>query len=1467
MTKEELKEFGRKYFRPLLSIATFIFMIMLLPTFAGTEPEPDVVDDPVVIPVVEDVNQAPNAVDDAVTTPQDVSVIITVLANDSDPDGDDISITSVTQGTLGSVAIIGDTISYVPTEGALGTDTFTYTITDGEEFATANVTVAIIATPLPPDPEPDPDPVNTAPIANPDIGFMDAGTTKQFGLIGNDFDPDGDPIALDTVTLPVGATLVGTLVEYTAPAGVGAIITVPYTITDGTLIASSVLTITVVADPVPPPPDPILVEVTVIDSEDLPIVGVTPIIDFGSVATMPATDESGVSTYLVPGTSTTTSVTVVLPNGSTETQVQDVSVDPTFLFQTVEGKGTLSDSSGDPLEGGVLEIFTTDWYILGITTTYTIDDEVEEAAVFFEVFAGTYDFRMNYGGSNEVKANTDPLAPLVEFETELTRIYLYDSHRNPLAGGVAYIEYATDLWFELGETTEPNGTDGSIEKELLKGTFNFRMNFRDGSKEQLETIEDIPVNIIEFMTEEVRISLQTAERPQVNIEVIDENVFLADGEVYFGTYKDENYIGTTGGARVENDWEPTSYIDGMSLENGFRDDRYVYYELFPGFYDFTIYYHNEIEKQLNVEVVEMPDDLELAYLDLDPLDNDIIFDAEYVVINLQKYDTFEGIAGGLPVIVFNVPSKDGLETISPTPMDMNILTNEGGYFIYTLLQEREYTVGMKYRGGAERDLMLVGQNETNMHTFFAAKVLIHLQTLEGVPVEGGDVYLGEDYIGTTYGPEEQNSGRGENTPAGLVFTYLIDGRYVFRMEYLDDEDTRELLIQEDKTYEVIFNAFHSTIWLVDHTYPVEGRAPFPGLTGGEVYRDLGEGYVKIGETVDGVFNYGYLTPGEKTIKMVYNRTFEVRSYYAGREEPVIFQTGGVAIRLFESDGVTQLRPEETGYIFFNEDSNQREKVMFSVHEFLGEPSFGAYVMYMGGEEAQGVDVVTGELTYVDFLTTEVNAATLNAEDEVIPGIRYVLTGLNAPNEYLDNGAVRFELLNGTYEMNAVLNGVVSSQEFTVDDQSSIRVIFRTERLMVYLFDHEVTRENMSVITDEKGLVTLKVRGNYDRSTTQRFNDEGYAVFDLFKGSYEFLATYNNTTDEKPYTITDDSANILGFITGELVVELINSEEMRMKPDRFAVSNGIVLEWNEREKVYKGELFEFTPDVSVAYNGTNQTKSDTVIENDSVLITFETTNTFTIKMYDSGFVLAGDPTERTPADITDSGAFTMKFKPTGTMVDPTKEVLPGMFEVTASINMSSQTKDFMIDYTPNMLVFRTVFVYITAPNLTMWDGNINGNVVDHTAPGLEQLPNPIPVAANQATITVLITSAPKDYNVPDYAAESDRSFEISFDDMIRLVEFNTYRYNNNEKVVYENQAQIYAVVNNQPVLIVQKTAGQGKASAYLIDGMYTFKATTDDYLDVILEGVMISETGPTDTHKPTNTYVPTVSILFEDEVEE
>jgi DNA/RNA endonuclease G (NUC1) len=178
---------------------------------------------------VTNVQDAPDAVNDATTVVEDSGAnAIDVRANDSDVDGDTLSVTSVTQGTHGSVAITGGGtgVSYTPAANYFGTDSFTYTIADGHggfDTATVNITVTNV--------QDAPDAVNDAATINEDSG------ANAIDVRANDSDVDGDTLTVTAVTQgahgSVAITGGGTAVSYTPAANYFGSDSFTYTIGDG----------------------------------------------------------------------------------------------------------------------------------------------------------------------------------------------------------------------------------------------------------------------------------------------------------------------------------------------------------------------------------------------------------------------------------------------------------------------------------------------------------------------------------------------------------------------------------------------------------------------------------------------------------------------------------------------------------------------------------------------------------------------------------------------------------------------------------------------------------------------------------------------------------------------------------------------------------------------------------------------------------------------------------------------------------------------------------------------------------------------------------------------------------------------------------------------------------------------------------------------------------------------------------
>jgi hypothetical protein len=96
------------------------------------------------------INHAPVANPDSVTTTRDTSITINVTANDSDPDGDSVRLFSATiDHSQGRVGLADGAIVYTPPAGQTGVFTFSYDVWDSKGLRGNNATVTVTVTPPP----------------------------------------------------------------------------------------------------------------------------------------------------------------------------------------------------------------------------------------------------------------------------------------------------------------------------------------------------------------------------------------------------------------------------------------------------------------------------------------------------------------------------------------------------------------------------------------------------------------------------------------------------------------------------------------------------------------------------------------------------------------------------------------------------------------------------------------------------------------------------------------------------------------------------------------------------------------------------------------------------------------------------------------------------------------------------------------------------------------------------------------------------------------------------------------------------------------------------------------------------------------------------------------------------------------------------------------------------------------------
>ncbi|ELA9593491.1 tandem-95 repeat protein, partial [Vibrio parahaemolyticus] len=182
------------------------------------------------------INDAPNAENDVITTEEDTAVTIDVLVNDSDVEGDALSIQSASvPSEQGSVDIVDGKLVFTPAENFNGEATITYIVTDGDLTDEAKVSVTVT-------------PVNDAPVAKDDIATTQEDTPVTIDVLPNDTDVDGDKLSIESASVPKEQGTVevvdGKLV-FTPAENFNGDAEITYTVTDGQLTDEAKVTVTV----------------------------------------------------------------------------------------------------------------------------------------------------------------------------------------------------------------------------------------------------------------------------------------------------------------------------------------------------------------------------------------------------------------------------------------------------------------------------------------------------------------------------------------------------------------------------------------------------------------------------------------------------------------------------------------------------------------------------------------------------------------------------------------------------------------------------------------------------------------------------------------------------------------------------------------------------------------------------------------------------------------------------------------------------------------------------------------------------------------------------------------------------------------------------------------------------------------------------------------------------------------------
>ncbi|WP_415796351.1 cadherin-like domain-containing protein, partial [Mycolicibacterium frederiksbergense] len=142
------------------------------------------------------VNDAPVTVDDSFSTDEDTALTGNVLTNDSDVDGNTLTVALVDGPANGTLTLNPDgSFTYTPAADFNGADSFSYTAGDGtttSSVATVSITI---------------NPINDAPVTVDDSFGTDEDTALTGNVLTNDSDVDGDALTATLVDGPTNGTL------------------------------------------------------------------------------------------------------------------------------------------------------------------------------------------------------------------------------------------------------------------------------------------------------------------------------------------------------------------------------------------------------------------------------------------------------------------------------------------------------------------------------------------------------------------------------------------------------------------------------------------------------------------------------------------------------------------------------------------------------------------------------------------------------------------------------------------------------------------------------------------------------------------------------------------------------------------------------------------------------------------------------------------------------------------------------------------------------------------------------------------------------------------------------------------------------------------------------------------------------------------------------------------------------------
>ncbi|HSH16857.1 MAG TPA: tandem-95 repeat protein, partial [Verrucomicrobiae bacterium] len=330
------------------------------------------------------VNDPPVANDDALGDLQEDAgpTILDVLANDTDPEGDTLTIAGVGAALHGTVVNNGNNLTYTPNPVTSNSaESFVYAVNDGQGgMDTATVSFTVIN-------------VNDPPTAFTDTPTVaeDSGA-NAIDVLANDTDPNADTLTVSAVTQPANGTVVnnGANVSYTPNLNFNGADSFTYTVDDGnggSDIGTVNVTVTNVND-APTPVDDALAQGAV-TTEDSSV-----IIDVLANDTDPDIPTPG-DTLMVVGVDTTGTLGLVTNNGT------NVTYNPNGQFENLAPGQSMTDTFTYTIQDAAAAAGTT-FATVTVTINGVNDPPIVNVSPSFDALGNTALQVVNSGGSQTI---------------------------------------------------------------------------------------------------------------------------------------------------------------------------------------------------------------------------------------------------------------------------------------------------------------------------------------------------------------------------------------------------------------------------------------------------------------------------------------------------------------------------------------------------------------------------------------------------------------------------------------------------------------------------------------------------------------------------------------------------------------------------------------------------------------------------------------------------------------------------------------------------------------------------------------------------------------------------------------------------------------------------------------------------------------------------------------------------------